>query len=600
MSHRYRTARAAVTLIGATALVAGPIATSQAAVTEAPPSGATVAAAAKLDRTSKVEARRVDSVAKPRLSWFSCNQLGGQCATVKLPLDYDNPRGAKVEVAVVRIKATNQKARIGTLFLNPGGPGGSGVQSAAGIAGALSPEVRARFDIVGFDPRGTNYSDNVKCFRSVAAQTKALRGMEIAFPYTAAETKAFTASATALAKGCSTTGKPLSASMSTAQVARDMDVLRRAVGDKKLTYLGFSYGTELGNTYANMFPDRVRAITLDGNLDPRNWAGSKASSNTPVTVRVGSGVATARAMAESLRLCKAAGGSRCGLANQGDPATIYNKVMAGLRKAPLTTESPEGPLTLKYQDVVTVLTGSLTGPFGPEMVTSLISDLYTLQSVDATRAARTTANTSLKTQFNRFRVEVARTKSQQAKAAKAFGYGFPYDNGVEAFTTVLCTDSRNPRTVGAWTKAAAATDRTAPHFGRFWAWSSAPCATNVWRATDEDRYTGPFNKHTGPVLVVGNYWDPSTPYSNAVAVSKTLPNSRLISSDNFGHTALGTSTCVDQSVATFLLSGKLPASRRCSTDIKPFTTEIPPGEGLGEVGLSVTMRALSQVSFLNN
>ncbi len=134
---------------------------------------------AAYDRTSSLEARRVDRVPTPRLAWFDCSPLygdGTQCTTADLPLDYDQPKGAKTQVAMLRIKATDPRRRIGTLFLNPGGPGGSGVAIASAAPVFLSPELLARFDIVGFDPRGTNNSDNVRCWADVGAQAAARRG----------------------------------------------------------------------------------------------------------------------------------------------------------------------------------------------------------------------------------------------------------------------------------------------------------------------------------------------------------------------------------------------------------------------------------------
>ncbi|HEX7537810.1 MAG TPA: alpha/beta fold hydrolase, partial [Dermatophilaceae bacterium] len=246
------------------------------------PAGAATKSASRAsspDRTSVTEARRVDRVPTPRLGWYDCYDTGAQCATVRLPLDYDQPNGVTTEVALLRRPAVDRAHRIGSLFLNPGGPGGSGVQIALSAPFFLSPGLTDRFDIVGFDPRGTNFSDQVKCFTGNAQQTTALKGFNNAFPVGKVEEQAAILSAKNLGRGCSRTGRPLSASMSTAEVARDMDVLRRAVGDRKLTFLGFSYGTYLGQVYANMFPDRVRAVTIDGVLDPVAWAGTPATAS---------------------------------------------------------------------------------------------------------------------------------------------------------------------------------------------------------------------------------------------------------------------------------------------------------------------------------
>ncbi len=124
-------------------------------------------------------------------------------------------------------------------------------------------------------------------------------------------------------------------------------------------------------------------------------------------------------------------------------------------------------------------------------------------------------------------------------------YEFPYDNSFETFQTVLCTDGINPRNAGNWPTYADAADRNAPDFGRLWTWASSPCASNTWTVRDEDAYAGPFTHCTvNPLLVVGNYWDPATNYDGAVKAASLLPNSRLLSSDSWGHTAYGTSACV--------------------------------------------------------
>lgn len=264
-----RLARSTVGSLVALALVGTPAAVL--AAPNAPPASSTTAAAAQPDTTSSDEAKRVDRFATPRPKTFDCTAVIGvpsECGTVKLPLDYDRPTGAKTEVAYLRLKAKDQKNKIGTLFLNPGGPGGSGVDIASYAPYFLSPSLLQKFDIVGIDPRGTNFSDNVKCFENLGEQSNALSGIFVPFPYTQREENAYKRSSVKFGLACSTTGKPLSAHMSTANVARDMDVMRRVVGDKKLTYLGFSYGTYLGNVYANMYPDRVRSVAIDGVLDP--------------------------------------------------------------------------------------------------------------------------------------------------------------------------------------------------------------------------------------------------------------------------------------------------------------------------------------------
>jgi pimeloyl-ACP methyl ester carboxylesterase len=521
------------------------------------------------DQTSLTEAKRVDSVPTPKLGWYKCYDYA-QCATVKLPMDYDKPKGAKTEIALLRVKATDPKHRIGSLFVNPGGPGGSGTQMAYDSDQFLSESVTSRFDIVGIDPRGTNFSDNVRCFATPAAQAPVLDALAgIAFPYTKKEEAKSVAASKTLGKACSTIGKPLSASMSTAQVARDMDVIRRAVGDSKLNYLGFSYGTYLGQVYANMFPDRIRAVAIDGVIDPIGWAGTKATANQPSTDRIRSADGATKALHEILVRCDKAGGQLCAFA-PGNPVKNFDVVAGRLKAHPLVFEDPfEGvTVTFRYSDLIGTTLGDLYYPDGSDEIAAMMSDLIILTeppalNVSATKAAFKAAKKDLSKRL---------AAEKKAKAASK-RFGFPYDNSIEAFTSVLCTDGLNPADASAWPAAAAAADKRAKYFGRLWTWSSSPCASKTWTATDEDRYHGAFTHDTiNPVLVVGNYWDPATNYNSAVKVAGLLPNSRLLSSNSWGHTAYGTSECVTEAVDNFLLKVKLPAKgTTCVGDAQPFT-----------------------------
>jgi pimeloyl-ACP methyl ester carboxylesterase len=534
--------------------------------------GAAGAAAPRPDRTSPYEAARVDRVPAPDPQWFDCSSAFGdraQCGTVQLPLDYDQPKGATTEVAVLKVPATDQAHKIGSLFVNPGGPGGSGVSIASAASQFLSPAVLARFDVVGFDPRGTNYSSNVQCFKNLGEQANALAGiLDTPFPVGAAETSAAVASSKAFGTACSTTGTPLSGSMSTAEVARDMDVLRRTVGDQQLTYLGFSYGTYLGNVYANLFPDRVRAVVIDGVLDPVAWAGTPDTAAVPQTERLRSGQGAQKALTEILARCTTAGPEFCSLAGLGDPAAVYAEIVASLKQAPLTITDEDGEpvFDLTYAVLTSFLLGDLYAPEGSSYVDQDLSLVYSL--LHPAGADGAPARAAL----------VAKLRALQAPAARsdAFGLGFPYDNSPEAFQSVLCSDGKNPAKAEAWVPAAARSDAAAPGFGPLWTWASAPCARSTWTVRDEDAYWGTYTHRTAsPVLVVGNYWDPATNYEGAVAAAGLLPSSRLLSSDSWGHTAYGTSACVTDAVDTYLLQVRTPAKGTvCTGDVQPFTVPL--------------------------
>lgn len=521
------------------------------------------------DRTSAIEAKRVDRVPTPKLRWYACG-TGLECTTVKLPLDYDKPKGAKTEVALLRVKARDRKRRIGSLFVNPGGPGGSSVEIAAAASQLFGNNILDRFDVVGMDPRGTNFSQQVKCFSSARTQTPVLTKLAVAFPVTAAQEKVYVAGSKQLGKACSTKGRPLSASMSTAEVARDMDVIRRAVGDKKLTYLGFSYGTYLGQVYANMFPDRVRALAIDGVLDPIGWAGTTATRNVPVTDRIRSGDGAAKALREILVRCDRAGGQRCVFA-AGDPVANFELIANRLKVRPISEVDPftGETFTFGYADLIGFTLGALYSPEGSVEIAAILNELLTLTEPPATRSDQRAAT---RAGVKRVQAAVAARQAKEKRSGPG-RFGFPYDNSLETFTSVLCTDSVNPANASSWPAAADRADARAKHFGRLWIWASAPCASRTWTAKDEDAYRGPFTRRTSaPVLVVGNYWDPATNYQGAVKAAALLPNSRLLSSTNWGHIAFGTSDCATRSIENYLLSIKLPAKGKvCIGDSQPFT-----------------------------
>ncbi len=499
-------------------------------------------------RTSAAERRLVDRVKTPKVSWHRITGKRAYLGTASVPLDYNHPNGRQVTLALAKVPATAPSKKIGTLFLNPGGPGGSGVDLALNANRLLSREVLSRFDIVGFDPRGTNGSDPVRCFatdRSAAPVLEALRG----FPVGKSERKRFLAAARKLADGCSHYGRRLASAMSTTEVARDMELLRRSVGDAKLSYLGFSYGSYLGEMYANLYPDRFRAIAIDGVVDPAAWRGSRAKAAVPTSLRLKSAEGSWKALSKALELCRAAGPEYCPLA---DPTSTLRSVMASLRKAPLQT--PTG--TVSYADLVNALLGTLyfqTG--GPEQAVALLGSVQDALKGDAVAA---TASSHLLKKLEHRRASLAAR----------------YDNSVDASSAVLCSDTAEPRLPSVWQPQITQRAKTAPYFAEGWGWIDVQCARKYWTAADEDRYRGSFSRHTAPVLIVGNYQDPATAYTAAVSTHRRMPNSWLLSSDSWGHTAYRTSQCVTGQVDAYLLDGTKPAEAVCQGDYVPFSTPL--------------------------
>ena len=217
-----------------------------------------------------------------RLDWTDCE--GAQCATLEVPVDYDNPQGDTLELALVKVPARKESKRLGSLVVNPGGPGGSGVDYARAADFIVGKGVRDAYDVVGFDPRGVGRSAPIDCVTD--AELDAFLGSDPT-PDDAAEEQAFADTARGFAQSCGATAGPLLAHVSTQDAARDMDVLRATLGEQKLTYLGKSYGTFLGTVYAGLFPESVGRMVLDGvvapDLTPRSSTSARrrASSSPP-------------------------------------------------------------------------------------------------------------------------------------------------------------------------------------------------------------------------------------------------------------------------------------------------------------------------------
>ena len=524
------------------------LATAGAAVATAPAS-----AGPRSDTTTALEKRRVDSVPAPVLAWEGCYEYA-ECATAQVPLDYDQPRGATTGLAVLRVPARDQANKIGSLFVNPGGPGGSATSLALGSPNFLSDALLDRFDIVGVDPRGIADSTNVRCWNSAAEQAAVLNDMNVAFPWGRAEEKKYVAAAEKFGRACSTTGRPLTGAMSTAEVVRDMELLRRSVGDSKLTFLGFSYGTAIGQYYANMFPERFRAIVVDGVLDPDHWVGNPATANIEQDSRLKSSDGAYRALIEILKRCDRAGEDACVFA-EGNPVARFETIARELRRAPLTVTDEWGTYTITYADFIGGVLGNLYGVDAGWTVTDLAQQLWIL--LEGTPAQAPAAKAALRERIESF--------TEPAEE--------PYDNGFEAFAGVLCTDALHPRDADSWLRLMDQADRRAPYFGRAWGWGSVQCARDTWTVRDEDAYAGPWDRRTAaPVLVVGNYWDPATAYTDAVSASRRLGNARLLSSDNWGHTAYGTGDCATAAIDAYLLAGTLPARGTvCEGAYQPFT-----------------------------
>ncbi len=488
-------------------------------------------------------AQAAPAPAVPVLHWAPCG-APFECATAQVPLDYAHPRGATIGIALIRLPASDPAHRIGSLFVNPGGPGGSGVDFVRGAATAFwSPKVRARFDIVGFDPRGVARSAPIRCFKSNAQESR-LVGSLPAFPVGRRQTVKYISTFEKFDANCLQRDAAIMQHMATADAARDLDLLRQAVGDAQLTYDGVSYGSYLGNTYANLFPTHVRALIIDGVLNPVQWAtGHRDGFTVPFSTRLNSAHGAYDTLLQFFKYCKASGPRKCAFAG-GDPFTKYYTLLARARAAPITVNGH----AYTFADIVNITLGALYN-FGstdfPNLA-KLLQALYTHSAAGSTAAAQL----------------IAGLRGSRPAAA--------YSNGLDSFLAVACSDTDNPHDPFAWPRAAAEQDEQSPYFGSDWTWASEPCAT--WPARDADRYTGPFTRRTShPVLVIGNLHDPATPYAGAQAVAGMLPNSRLLTLNGWGHTSLGRSACIDRYITGYLVNLTLPpVGTVCRSNQLPF------------------------------
>ncbi len=490
----------------------------------------------------------------PKIAWSPCYKEFGpfECGTVQVPLDYDQPNGATISIALVRLPAGDASRKIGSLFLNPGGPGGSGVDFALGVAPYIyTQEVRDRFDIVGFDPRGIARSTAVRCFGNAKQWTGYFT--DFAFPITLEQADQWEAADRFLDSACEQRGTRIIDHMSTADVARDLNMLRQAVGDEMLNYAGYSYGTFLGVTYANMFPNKGRAIVVDGVLDPIAWTtGAPGEENLPFSTRLRSDEGALDSLEEFFRLC---GQYPDNCAFAPDPEARFDALAARLRDEPLEIVLPDGTsYRFKYQDLISNALGAMYSSYSWPSFAEFLASI---------ESAATPAILGQK--LNAFWTEMGFITKR----------GFPnYYNGIEGFPAVACSDSDNPPNYIDWWDAAAEAEADYGYFGPIWTYASSVCA--AWPGAKGDRYVGPFNNVTeNPVLVVGSKHDPATRYKGAQTVHALLPNSALLSVEGWAHCALFLSYEADAAVGDYLVNLNLPtADNLYYQDWVPFSVPL--------------------------
>lgn len=497
-----------------------------------------------------------ESAAVPQLAWRACaeaGQAGFQCATARVPLDHAQPDGAKIELAVIRHLAAKPAKRIGALFFNPGGPGGQGTEDLPAWLDLFPQALVDRFDLVSWDPRGIGNSTAIQCFANAEAEARFFAGVPTdAFPVGAAEEEAWIERFGRFAELCRQRNPHLIEHVSTADTARDMDLLRQAVGAPSLTYWGVSYGSLLGAVYANLFPRQVRAMVLDGNVDPIAWTnGGVPVSNSSTSLRMRNDIALNRSFEAFLDRCGRATPAGCAF-SAGSPVRTRAKMatlLARLRHAPVTLNGIEVTYALALSAVnAGLFTVEQFGPFRGWERTALV--LQTLWEESARPGSSTGA---------------------EAAAAVLAAAGAKYTSDWQS-SAVQCGESPNARPGEAFRRLAQISQARSGPIGGVVVWADEPCAG--WRATAADAYRGPWNRPTAaPILVVGNTFDPSTPYVGSVAMARLLKSARLLTVNGFGHTTLlNPSDCANRHISSYLIAGTLPAAgTACRQNTVPFT-----------------------------
>jgi len=498
----------------------------------------------------------------PELDWHSCpnpTQQGFECAIAQVPLDYGDPHGATIQLAMIRHPATDPVNRLGTLFFNPGGPGLRGTRFLPQWFHFFPATLRARFDIISWDPRGVGASTAVRCFATPEDEIQFFAKLPDGFPVDRAEQVDWISGYAQFGDRCGAHNGDLLAHVSTTDTALDLDLLRQAVGDARLDFLGISYGSILGAIYANLYPEGVHAMVLDGNVDPVAWTtGGDDDISLSTSLRLGSDKGAAKTLEAFLTLCGQAAPAQCAFSagSAGATKAKWTILLRRLRERPVTMGSP--PLTFTYAALVQYVGGASTNLVFTQLWPNVAELLQSLWNASLEAAAQEPPQSSLPV---------------SGPVPLILDGLFP-----ESFSAVLCGESPNPREPQAYPRLAALARARAGAVGPAWIWANdEPCAT--WPATAVNRYVGPWNRPTAnPVLVIGNIFDPETPYGGAVAMADKLAHARLLTVAGYGHTSfLNPSTCANNYVSSYFVDGTLPPDRTiCRQDTAPFTTSSSP------------------------
>ncbi|UUN29047.1 alpha/beta hydrolase [Streptomyces sp. FIT100] len=445
-----------------------------------------------------------------RPDWQPCEGGGWTCAEVKVPLDYEAPDGATLSLALIRRPARDQDRRLGSLLFNFGGPGGSGVDGLPGFAPEYE-KLNSRYDLVSFDPRGVARSSGVVC-RSDREQEVAASRVDLT-PDTPAEEAVYFEDAESFGAGCAARSGPVLAHVGTSDAARDMDLIRHVLGDRKLNYFGISYGTELGGTYAHLFPRNVGRTVLDAVVDPTADAIGHARNQTTGFQRALDNYLTSR----------------------GEEPAAGSQRIVGLLERIDARPLPAGDGRRLTESL------ALTG-IAMSLYSTGLWDELTEGLAEAEQRGRGTKLLALADMYN--------DRDQKGR----------YDTQSHSQRAISCVDDRQRPTPAQAKALLPEFRRISPVFGEFLAWDTAGwCAK--WPVPGERVTPEASAKGADPILVVGTTGDPATPYEGARRMADELGEGVgvLLTNKGEGHGGYSPhNRCVTELVDSYLLDGKVP------------------------------------------